>query len=203
MAWLQVHQGKAEVAAMFKTPMHFILAGTVTAQSGCWSMLKVGLAVNTSGPVRLYFELWSYNYKQGLKEERWLLMFKTGYFPFGCAMSKTNPWYQNQWVKLLSPRKPWSSAGRRINSIMTQYSDIIEYMNDGASTPTKYLEKIREIKSNGYNGVLGISLQGHIRTPNLPYMRAAIDQLATARSPIWLTELDVASSPNQDVTDYS
>ncbi|CAK9180860.1 unnamed protein product [Ilex paraguariensis] len=73
----------------------------------------------------------------------------------------------------------------------------IEEMGDEASTPTKYLEKIREIQSKGYQGSLGIGLEGHFRTPNLPYIRAAIDQLAIAGSPIWLTELDVESSPNQ------
>ncbi|KAI8532655.1 hypothetical protein RHMOL_Rhmol11G0230400 [Rhododendron molle] len=55
-AWLQVSQGNAKVAAIFKTMSGFQQAGWVVAKSGCWSMLKGGLIVNSSGPVDLYFE---------------------------------------------------------------------------------------------------------------------------------------------------
>ncbi|KAL3638869.1 hypothetical protein CASFOL_016776 [Castilleja foliolosa] len=55
-AWLQVSHGKAEVAAIFKTETGYETAGWVMAQKGCWSMLKGGLVVKTSGPAHLYFE---------------------------------------------------------------------------------------------------------------------------------------------------
>ncbi|KAA8536280.1 hypothetical protein F0562_028758 [Nyssa sinensis] len=74
----------------------------------------------------------------------------------------------------------------------------IEDMRDPASTPAAYLRKIRQIQSTGFNGLLGIGLEAHFKSPpNLPYIRASIDQLAAARLPIWLTELDVSWSPQQ------
>ncbi|KAK4378508.1 hypothetical protein RND71_000370 [Anisodus tanguticus] len=72
----------------------------------------------------------------------------------------------------------------------------IEDQRDGASSPSNYLNKIRQLRS-GYRGPLGIGLEGHFVTPSLPYIRAAIDTLASANLPIWITELDVQSSPNQ------
>lgn len=60
-AWLQVSQGNAKVAAIFKTMSGFQHAGWVVAKSGCWSMLKGGLIVNSSGPVDLYFEVFFLN----------------------------------------------------------------------------------------------------------------------------------------------
>ncbi|EEF29958.1 Endo-1,4-beta-xylanase precursor, putative [Ricinus communis] len=75
----------------------------------------------------------------------------------------------------------------------------IEDSRDDASSRTKYLKTLKEIK--GYPGnenlKLGIGLESHFNTPNLPYMRASIDILAAANLPIWLTEVDVESSPNQ------
>ncbi|XXG48759.1 hypothetical protein AAC387_Pa02g3119 [Persea americana] len=55
-AWIQVSEGKAPVTAVFKTASGFMNAGTVRAEAGCWSMLKVGLTVNVSGPAEVYFE---------------------------------------------------------------------------------------------------------------------------------------------------
>lgn len=60
-AWLQVSQGNATVVAIFKTMSGFQHAGWVVAKSGCWSMLKGGLIVNSSGPVDLYFEVFFLN----------------------------------------------------------------------------------------------------------------------------------------------
>nr|XP_018625197.2 endo-1,4-beta-xylanase 5-like [Nicotiana tomentosiformis] len=73
----------------------------------------------------------------------------------------------------------------------------IEEQKDGASSPANYLAKIRQLRAGGYNGPLGIGLEGHFTTPNQPYIRSALDTLASAKLPIWITELDVSSSPNQ------
>ncbi|XVE49335.1 hypothetical protein DITRI_Ditri01bG0074600 [Diplodiscus trichospermus] len=75
----------------------------------------------------------------------------------------------------------------------------IEDSRDGASTPAKYLLKLREIKAfpANRNVRMAIGLESHFSTPNLPYMRASIDTLAASGLPIWLTELDVQSSTNQ------
>ncbi|XP_062177687.1 endo-1,4-beta-xylanase 5-like isoform X2 [Alnus glutinosa] len=55
-AWLQVSDGNVAVNAVFNTTTGFKHAGTVTAKTNCWSMLKAGLTVNASGPAELYFE---------------------------------------------------------------------------------------------------------------------------------------------------
>ncbi|KAJ8530957.1 hypothetical protein K7X08_023838 [Anisodus acutangulus] len=76
---------------------------------------------------------------------------------------------------------------------------IIEQHGDRYATPARYLQKIRELRSSGYDGPLGIGLQGHFDTPNLPYIRSAIDVLASANLPIWITEFDVSARPNQEM----
>ncbi|XP_004240033.1 endo-1,4-beta-xylanase 5-like [Solanum lycopersicum] len=73
----------------------------------------------------------------------------------------------------------------------------IENPNDIDANPAKYLAKIEEFRTLGYNGSLGIGLQGHFDTPVIPYIRSALDILATANLPIWITELDVSSRPLQ------
>ncbi|GLT98125.1 hypothetical protein SLE2022_156440 [Rubroshorea leprosula] len=75
----------------------------------------------------------------------------------------------------------------------------IEDSRDGKSTPVKYLEKLREIKAFRGNGDLNIAigLESHFGVPNIPYVRASLDTLAAAKVPIWITELDVLSNPNQ------
>ncbi|XP_060216850.1 endo-1,4-beta-xylanase 5-like [Lycium barbarum] len=75
----------------------------------------------------------------------------------------------------------------------------IEQHRDRYATPARYLQKIRKLRSNGHGGPLGIGLQGHFDTPNLPHIRSAIDILASANLPIWITELDVSTRPNQEM----
>lgn len=67
----------------------------------------------------------------------------------------------------------------------------------GSASPPRYLKKIAELRRNGYNGPLGIGLRAHFSIVNLPYVRAAIDQLASAKLPMWITELDVREGPFQ------
>ncbi|CAI9303474.1 unnamed protein product [Lactuca saligna] len=73
----------------------------------------------------------------------------------------------------------------------------IEEPGDRLSSPDSYLKKIEEIRSGGYHGPLSIGLEGHFTNVNIPYMRSAIDKLASSRLPIWITELDVKPGPNQ------
>lgn len=73
----------------------------------------------------------------------------------------------------------------------------IESPGDQKSSPDSYLSKITQIRSGGYNGPLSIGLEGHFSNVNLPYMRSAIDKVASARLPIWITEVDVQPGPNQ------
>ncbi|MFS7920269.1 putative endo-1,4-beta-xylanase [Helianthus anomalus] len=73
----------------------------------------------------------------------------------------------------------------------------IESPGDQASSPDSYLSKIRQIRAGGYNGPLSIGLEGHFRDVNIPYMRSAIDKVASSGLPIWITEVDVQAGPNQ------
>ncbi|XP_071727057.1 endo-1,4-beta-xylanase 5-like [Rutidosis leptorrhynchoides] len=73
----------------------------------------------------------------------------------------------------------------------------IESPGDHVSSPDSYLWKIKQIRAQGYNGPLSIGLEGHFSQCNIPYMRSAIDKIATSGLPIWLTEVDVHSGPNQ------
>lgn len=81
---------------------------------------------------------------------------------------------------------------------MNEYNTI-EDGRDPASTPAKYLQKLKQIQSYGNNKNLkmGIGLESHFVTPNIPYMRASIDTLGATNLPIWLTEVDVQSGLNQ------
>ncbi|KAJ8540132.1 hypothetical protein K7X08_026521 [Anisodus acutangulus] len=81
------------------------------------------------------------------------------------------------------------------NAIMSvnEYATI-ENPHETVANPTKYF-KIKEIQSLGYDGPLGMGLQGDFDTPNMPYMRSALDMLATANLPMWITELDVSRRP--------
>ncbi|KAG8380691.1 hypothetical protein BUALT_Bualt06G0042300 [Buddleja alternifolia] len=72
--------------------------------------------------------------------------------------------------------------------------DTIEKSSEKIPSPWKYLLKIRELRKQGYNGHLGIGLQSHFVGMSLPYIRASIDVLNSAKLPIWVTELDVANN---------
>lgn len=43
--------------AVIKTRSDYRYVGIGVAESGCWSMLKAGLNVDSSGPAELYFEV--------------------------------------------------------------------------------------------------------------------------------------------------
>ncbi|GER42872.1 Endo-1,4-beta-xylanase C [Striga asiatica] len=73
----------------------------------------------------------------------------------------------------------------------------IEESRDGNASPWKYLKKIKDFREFGYEGSLAIGLEGHFSYMSLPYIRAAIDVVAAAKLPIWVTELDVSAGPNQ------
>ncbi|KAL0335090.1 UNVERIFIED_CONTAM: Endo-1,4-beta-xylanase 4 [Sesamum radiatum] len=76
----------------------------------------------------------------------------------------------------------------------------LEFPLDMAVIPSKYVEKIREIRSFPGNERLKmqIGLQGHFwRKPNVSHMRATLDVLGAINTPIWITELDTKRGPNQ------
>ncbi|KAI9127849.1 hypothetical protein K1719_000842 [Acacia pycnantha] len=75
----------------------------------------------------------------------------------------------------------------------------IEDTKDVMGTPVKYIQRLKEIQSfPGYSGwPIGIGLEGHFSNLDMAYMRASLDMLGASGMPIWLTELDVNSQPNQ------
>ncbi|XP_020532391.1 endo-1,4-beta-xylanase 5-like isoform X3 [Jatropha curcas] len=83
---------------------------------------------------------------------------------------------------------------------MNEYNTI-ENCGDEAANPVNYIRKFQEILSYPGNEKIlaGIGVQGHFGSdqPNLAYMRASLDILASSGLPIWLTEVDVRRGPNQ------
>ncbi|KAG7545178.1 Glycoside hydrolase family 10 domain [Arabidopsis suecica] len=349
-AWLQVSKGKAPVKAVFKKNGEYKHAGSVVAESKCWSMLKGGLTVDESGPAELYFESedttveiwvdsvslqpftqeeWNSHHEQSIQKERKrtvkiravnskgepipkatisIEQRKLG-FPFGCEVEKNilgnkayqnwftqrftvttfanemkwystevvrgkedystadamlrffkqhgvavrghnilwnDPKYQPRWVNSLSGNDLYNAVKRRVFSVVSRYKgqlagwDVVnenlhfsffenkmgpkasynifkmaqafdptttKFMNeyntleesrDSDSSPARYLQKLRELRSIRVCGniSLGIGLESHFKTPNIPYMRSALDTLAATGLPIWLTEVDVEAPPN-------
>ncbi|KAG8650624.1 hypothetical protein MANES_07G059400v8 [Manihot esculenta] len=77
----------------------------------------------------------------------------------------------------------------------------IEDRRDEAASPTNYKRRLEQILSYpGNKGILaGIGVQGHFiyGQPDLAYMRASLDILASNGLPIWLTEVSLEAGPNQ------
>ncbi|KFK30013.1 hypothetical protein AALP_AA7G206400 [Arabis alpina] len=349
-AWLQVNKGKAPIKAVFKKNGEYKLAGSVIAESNCWSMLKGGLTVDESGPAELYFESedttveiwvdsvslqsftqeeWNLHHELSIQKERKktvriravnskgepipkatvsIEQRKLG-FPFGCEVEKNilgnqayqnwftqrftvttfanemkwystenirgkedystadammkffkkhgvavrghnivwnDPNYQVKWLDSLSGREFYNAVKRRVYSVASRYRgqlaawdvvnenlhfsyfekkmgpkasyniykmaqafdptttkfineyNTLEEPRDPDSSPARYLQKLRELRSIRVAGniSLGIGLESHFKTPNLPYMRSALDTLAATGLPIWLTEVDVEAPQN-------
>ncbi|CAN6301880.1 unnamed protein product [Urochloa humidicola] len=87
------------------------------------------------------------------------------------------------------------------NALMSMNEfNTLEQPGDPNAVPGKYLGKLFQIKKfpgNTNDGRMAIGLEGHFSTPNIPYIRAALDTMSKAGVPIWLTEIDVAPGPNQ------
>ncbi|KAK8586195.1 hypothetical protein V6N13_130717 [Hibiscus sabdariffa] len=348
-SWVQVSEGKSVVRAVFKTVTGLKRAAVTVAESKCWSMLKGGLTVDTSGPAELFFEsdntsveVWVDSVSlQPFTHEEWnshrvehtektkrrvkirvdsqgkpvanskiSIKQKVSGIPVGCATNKNiirnvgyqnwftsrfthttfedeMKWYSNEpsqgkedysvsdsmmalmkqhniavrghnifwddpqfqpsWVPSLGANDLSAAANKRINSVMNKYkgqvigwdvvnenlhfnffesklgpsasstfyktaSDIdssvplfmndyntLEEKGDAASTPAKYLAKLKEIQSEmgGSAKQMAIGLECHFNVPDLPYIRSSLDTLAATKLPIWLTEIDVKSDPNQ------
>ncbi|XP_037474965.1 endo-1,4-beta-xylanase 4-like [Triticum dicoccoides] len=75
----------------------------------------------------------------------------------------------------------------------------LEQPMDPNGTPTRYIAKMKLIQGYPGNGglKLGVGLESHFSTPNIPYVRGALDTLAQLKLPMWMTEVDVVKGPNQ------
>ncbi|CAL4941422.1 unnamed protein product [Urochloa decumbens] len=77
----------------------------------------------------------------------------------------------------------------------------LEQPMDTDALPAKYAAKMGLIRAYAGNAGLrvAVGLESHFpATPNVPYMRAALDTLGQLGIPIWLTEVDVAGGPMQE-----
>lgn len=88
---------------------------------------------------------------------------------------------------------------RKIDPLATLFMNdfnVIETCNDDKSTVDNYIVRLKELNEGG--GILeGIGLEGHFGKPNIPLMRAVLDKLATLQLPIWLTEIDISKTFDQ------
>lgn len=75
--------------------------------------------------------------------------------------------------------------------------NVVETCSDEKSTVDTYISRLRELISGGVS-MDGIGLEGHFSIPNLPLMRAIVDKLATLGLPIWLTEVDISNTLDQE-----
>ncbi|PIN19174.1 Endo-1,4-beta-xylanase [Handroanthus impetiginosus] len=75
--------------------------------------------------------------------------------------------------------------------------NVFETCDDLNSTVDGYVERLREL---GEYGVLmdGIGLEGHFTVPNPALIRGVLDKLGTLDLPIWLTEVDISNSLDQE-----
>nr|XP_043625464.1 endo-1,4-beta-xylanase 5-like [Erigeron canadensis] len=71
--------------------------------------------------------------------------------------------------------------------------NVVETCADLNSSVAAYVSRMKEIEEGGVT-MDGIGLEGHFSTPNPPYIRGALDQLATLQLPIWLTEVDISNT---------
>ncbi|CAN6481320.1 unnamed protein product [Victoria cruziana] len=84
---------------------------------------------------------------------------------------------------------PWATL------FMNEFN-VVETCDDVNSTVDAYISMLRRVK--GKSGMLeGIGLESHFTKPNIPFMRATLDKLATLGMPIWLTEVDISKTIDQ------
>ncbi|XP_010530701.1 PREDICTED: uncharacterized protein LOC104807213 [Tarenaya hassleriana] len=90
------------------------------------------------------------------------------------------------------------AADSGVTLFMNEYNTL-EEPNDKSCSPARYLQRLRDIQSyKDNNGIpMGIGLESHFKSPNIPYVRSALDTLAATGLPIWITELDINSSPDK------
>ncbi|XVF44982.1 hypothetical protein PTKIN_Ptkin02bG0168600 [Pterospermum kingtungense] len=111
---------------------------------------------------------------------------------FNFFESKLGPDASSLFYKMASDIDP------SVTLFMNEYNTI-EESGDAASTPAKYLGKLRNFHTflGANSNRMAIGLESHFGVPNLPYIRSSLDTLAATRLPIWLTEVDVKSHPEQ------
>ncbi|KAL7604449.1 hypothetical protein Lser_V15G17141 [Lactuca serriola] len=75
--------------------------------------------------------------------------------------------------------------------------NVVETCSDLNSSAAAYAARMREVEEGGVM-MDGVGLEGHFVTPNLPLIRGVLDQLASLGLPIWLTEVDISNTLDQE-----
>lgn len=75
--------------------------------------------------------------------------------------------------------------------------NVLETCDDVNSTVDQYVSRLKELENGGVS-MDGIGLEGHFTVPNPALIRAVLDKLATLKLPIWLTEVDISNSLDQE-----
>ncbi|KAG6417460.1 hypothetical protein SASPL_119640 [Salvia splendens] len=123
-----------------------------------------------------------------------------GIYIWGHNIFWDNPSRQPTWVPSLSPNDLRVPPHRFRDAALQSAADPLG--RDERESPLQLLRE--QARPGRLPQLLSPSAEGrphrgagHFRFANLPYMRSAIDILATAKVPIWVTELDVGPGPNQ------
>ncbi|XP_057772872.1 endo-1,4-beta-xylanase 5-like [Salvia miltiorrhiza] len=86
---------------------------------------------------------------------------------------------------------------------LNEFNVIEDCSIQSKANPWQYLEKIDQLRKEGYRGPLGIGLQGHFNLePNFPFIRASIDMLHATGLRIWITEFGVNAIGNPWLVQY-
>ncbi|KAI3499329.1 hypothetical protein L1887_35125 [Cichorium endivia] len=75
--------------------------------------------------------------------------------------------------------------------------NVVETCSDLNSTAAAYAARMQEVEDGGVT-MDGVGLEGHFLTPNPPLIRGVLDQLAALGLPIWLTEVDISNTFDQE-----
>ncbi|KAL8188656.1 hypothetical protein R6Q57_029676 [Mikania cordata] len=75
--------------------------------------------------------------------------------------------------------------------------NVVETCGDLNASASAYASRMKEVQEGGVV-MDGIGLEGHFTTPNPALIRGVLDQLATLQLPIWLTEVDISNTLDQD-----
>ncbi|KAJ0521641.1 putative endo-1,4-beta-xylanase [Helianthus annuus] len=75
--------------------------------------------------------------------------------------------------------------------------NVVETCGDLNSSVGAYVGRMKELEEGGVT-MDGVGLEGHFTIPNPPLIRGVLDQLAALHLPIWLTEVDISNTLDQD-----
>ncbi|KAL3641198.1 hypothetical protein CASFOL_016166 [Castilleja foliolosa] len=109
---------------------------------------------------------------------------------FESNLNKPSSYFYDKVHKLDHKAKPF----------LNEYNTI-ENPSDPDSAPDKYINKVIEMRGDGYEGSLGIGLEGHFvaENVNIAYIRASLEALAGLKLSIWITELDIKGDLDDQV----